>query len=186
MSEDWPMPRIVLVGLLAALVAFVLGVLFGHFLPRAQTVEITKEVAKTVLVEDTAAQAELVELRAQVETLRRHTQVITTTLDKPDGTRRTRTVVDAREERSSEAHVQMSESGRSQASTAIASESEHESHKTTTFLPQWRLGPMVGLDWHSGQRTYGGLVERRILGPISLGVWGLSSGQAGAVVTAEF
>jgi hypothetical protein len=61
--------------------------------------------------------------------------------------------------------------------------------------PQWKITPMVGVNIRdiqiaqgltTGPLTYGGMVERRIIGPVFAGVWGLSSGQAGIAVTVEF
>ncbi|NDD84290.1 hypothetical protein EBZ38_08475 [bacterium] len=57
-------------------------------------------------------------------------------------------------------------------------------------LPDWRISPMVGLDFKNGlqssQVVYGGEVQRRILGSVSAGAWGLSSGVAGVSVSLEF
>lgn len=46
-------------------------------------------------------------------------------------------------------------------------------------LPDWRLSGMVGLDIPGAHAVYGASVERRILGPIHVGAWGLSSGSFG-------
>lgn len=58
--------------------------------------------------------------------------------------------------------------------------------------PDWRVGALVGGSLTapmlplSGPLAVGVIVERRIIGPVSLGVWGLSSGQAGVAITGEF
>jgi hypothetical protein len=61
--------------------------------------------------------------------------------------------------------------------------------------PDWKVTPMVGLDVPrviqnpvaaQSAIVFGGQVERRILGPISAGAWGLSNGNAGVSVTVEF
>jgi hypothetical protein len=61
--------------------------------------------------------------------------------------------------------------------------------------PQWKLTPMVGVNVRdfqisqsltTGPLTYGGMAERRIVGPIFLGVWGMSSGSGGIAATVEF
>ena len=57
--------------------------------------------------------------------------------------------------------------------------------------PQWRAGPMVGYDLGRWSQpglalSYGAMVERRVLGPVSIGVWGLSSAVAGVTATIEF
>jgi uncharacterized membrane-anchored protein YhcB (DUF1043 family) len=67
--------------------------------------------------------------------------------------------------------------------------------KISPALPQWRVGALVGVNmpgWGSpvaplrGPFSYGGEVQRRILGPIWIGIWAVSSGQGGAAVELEF
>lgn len=56
----------------------------------------------------------------------------------------------------------------------------------------WRVSALAGADLRTVSMTappawvLGGLVERRIVGPISLGAWGLSSGAAGLSLSLEF
>lgn len=66
-----------------------------------------------------------------------------------------------------------------------------EKERLVTSRPDWRVSPMVGVSstsdgWVKGNVTYGGMVERRIIGGVSIGVWGLTSGQAGVGVSFEF
>lgn len=61
-------------------------------------------------------------------------------------------------------------------------------------LAQWRAGPMVGVAFNSKPSfngvVYGGEVERRILGPFWLGVWGAGNtkvgGSTGLKLSVEF
>lgn len=57
-------------------------------------------------------------------------------------------------------------------------------------LPDWRLTPMVGVNVKNGLKAsefvYGGEVQRRIAGPVSVGAWGLSSGTFGISASLEF
>lgn len=55
-----------------------------------------------------------------------------------------------------------------------------------TPLPDWRVSGMVGLEIDRVAPVYGLQVERRILGPIHLGVWGLSAGAVGLGVSVAF
>lgn len=57
-------------------------------------------------------------------------------------------------------------------------------------LPDWRLTPMIGFNVSNGfstnQFVYGGEIQRRVLGPVSIGAWGLSSGTVGVSASLEF
>lgn len=66
---------------------------------------------------------------------------------------------------------------------------QDERHTKTVerSAPDWRVGGLVGVTLQPALRpVYGLHVERRILGPVSLGAWGLSSGVIGASLSAEF
>lgn len=60
--------------------------------------------------------------------------------------------------------------------------------------PQWRVGALAGFDVRNarllsrgpGPPIFGALIERRVIGPVSVGAWGLHTGQGGLVVTLEF
>jgi len=55
-----------------------------------------------------------------------------------------------------------------------------------TPLPDWRVGGLVGLELDAGAPVYGLQLERRLLGPIHVGAWGLSSGAVGIGVSVTF
>lgn len=55
-----------------------------------------------------------------------------------------------------------------------------------TPLPDWRVGAMIGVDLSSPGPAYGLQVERRILGPIHVGAWGMSTGAVGIGVSVTF
>lgn len=61
--------------------------------------------------------------------------------------------------------------------------------------PQWKVSPLVGVNIRdlslgqgltTGPLAFGVKVDRRIVGPVFLGAWGISSGQAGLSVGMEF
>ena len=57
----------------------------------------------------------------------------------------------------------------------------------TNDKPQWKVAAMTGLNIHSlSVPVYGGQVERRIIGPISAGIWGLNNGTGGVQLSLEF
>lgn len=55
-----------------------------------------------------------------------------------------------------------------------------------TPLPDWRVGAMVGVDLGGPSVAYGAQIERRILGPIYVGAWGLSNGAGGVAIGIPF
>lgn len=61
----------------------------------------------------------------------------------------------------------------------------------TTSRPDWRVGVLVGASWQApavplaGPLVVGGIVERRIVGGLSIGAWGTTQA-AGAALTFEF
>lgn len=68
-----------------------------------------------------------------------------------------------------------------------------ESSKVTTSRPDWRVTLQLGATWKEPAvrlgdtpLVIGGSVERRVIGPFSLGAWGSTSGAAGVSVSGEF
>jgi hypothetical protein len=130
------------------------------------------------LKEDLAAREQVRELRARLEVATRRTVVDTTTTYTPTGKLAKKTVhEDTHADRVSDARVATA------TDTAVTSHTEStvERHR-----PDWRLGPMAGVDVRTGAFSFGGQVERRILGPFSAGAWGLSNGIVGLSLTVEF
>ena len=67
-----------------------------------------------------------------------------------------------------------------------------ETSKVTASRPDWRVGVLAGAAWTppaltiAGPLVLGVQVERRIIGPFSLGAWGSTVGAAGLSVSGEF
>lgn len=131
------------------------------------------------LVEDTAARERVYQLEAQLATMKRDSRRETVRVVRVDGSSETRTVVDTHVERAVDARRETE--ARREVATHTAAE-----RTVTAARPDWRVGPMVGFDFRSGTVAYGGQVERRILGPVSVGAFGLSSGVAGVSLSLEF
>jgi hypothetical protein len=81
--------------------------------------------------------------------------------------------------------------------TQVNAEEKHEAssqttEKATTHVespkrPDWRVGALVGVQPRVPlEPLYGALVERRVLGPVSVGAWGVYRGPVGLAVTVEF
>lgn len=66
-----------------------------------------------------------------------------------------------------------------------ATEADH--HDETTYNTQkWDLVGLAGVDVPRNRQVYGGAVDYRLLGPITIGAWGLSSGAAGLSLGLRF
>lgn len=65
---------------------------------------------------------------------------------------------------------------------------DRASEKTVErYAPDWNIGVMTGPSFgRSHGATYGAMVERRVLGPIWLGAWGMSSKEAGIIIGLQF
>lgn len=70
---------------------------------------------------------------------------------------------------------------------------EHEVTKTVTVdkPKDWHVSALVGAPVHLkplgvGPPVFGAGIERRVLGPVSFGIWGLSSGEFGASLGVAF
>jgi hypothetical protein len=162
----------------AVLVAVPLAFLTGRFV--APTRVQTRDVERVVYRDRTVSVAVAAKTETRAET--RHT--VRTRVTRPDGTREERT------ETTRGVDVERTEK------TASAQTVERErlvyrdrSVTVERSRPDWRVGALVGVDpFHqlSGSLLYGGHVERRVLGPVWLGAWGLSSRAVGLSLSFEF
>lgn len=71
-----------------------------------------------------------------------------------------------------------------EASKASARVEQSLSLVEPSALPDWRVSGLVGLSRQD--LVYGASIERRVLGPVHAGVWGLSSGAVGLSVGFDF
>lgn len=160
--------------LLAVLVAFFVGRLTAP--PKIQEVERERVVYQDRIIEKV--------VHAKAQDVERRVVVYRDRIVQPDGTRVEREV-----ERSAEA-VRTIEAIHEDAQHELIAEG-HAERKITTVLPSWRVGALVGgqirLDSAlSLTPSYGALVERRIVGPMSAGAWALNDGTIGLLLTMEF
>lgn len=143
-----------------------------------ETVEVVKEVRVAYTVyRTTEAVAE-----------RRNVRETTHTERRPDGTEvSVRETVDL-------THIDTARTaeGESVARTETARTTDIRT-VTEYRRPDWRLTALVGVQLRIAPSTslfgpvvYGGQLERRIVGPVYLGAWGLSSGVAGASLSLAF
>lgn len=73
------------------------------------------------------------------------------------------------------------------------SERRDEASRVTVSRPDWRVGVLVGATWKEPALrlgdtplVLGATVERRIIGPFSMGAWGTTQGAAGLSLAGEF
>jgi uncharacterized protein HemX len=155
------------------------GYAFGRF-SAPDRVEV-REVVKVVEKEDTRAREQVIALTQQLETLKRHTRREETTL--PDGTRHV--VEETKTERTADTRTVTDATKESHTVKESTRETVKES-LTVRSRPDWRVSGLVGVDLPTLTPTYGAQVDRRILGPLSLGLWGNSARQVGIAISMEF
>jgi hypothetical protein len=119
----------------------------------------------------------------------------TTEVERPDGTKE-KTTEETTEENEVEKQIEVRYVDRVvEKQVEVVKEVEKEVEKIVEKpLPGWRLSPMIGLNvpgvLESGlsdrQLVFGLEIQRRIVGPLSGGVWGLNNGTVGASFSLEF
>lgn len=82
---------------------------------------------------------------------------------------------------------------RSEAIAVVAdTAAKHHDQTVTAYRPEWRLNLLAGASLQTptlplaGPLVVGVEVSRRVLGPVWVGVWGLTAGTAGVSVGVEF
>lgn len=131
------------------------------------------------LVEDTAARERVKELSQQVENLKKNVRVEIVEVVRPDGTKEKKTTTDVK--------IDKTTTGVKTVTVDREVEKRVEIDRLVDrSRPDWRVGPMIGFDVRTGTLGYGGQIERRIAGPFSIGVWGMTPGVFGLTVGLEF
>ncbi len=162
------LPRVVLIAL--GVIAIAGG---GYALGRYGAPERTAE--------DTRAQERVRALTEELTTLKRHTRTETVITYAPTGKPATKTT-------RTDTHVDRVKT----AGTSVDTSRDLYTVKTAeSKRPDWKVTGLVGLDAPSLLRggvvpVYGGLIQRRIVGPFSAGAWGLSTGAVGVSLSVEF
>lgn len=66
---------------------------------------------------------------------------------------------------------------------------EHDKSKqviTSNEKPQYKVSALMGFDYDNSKRVYGAAIERRIVGPVSAGLWGTTNKEIGVSLSVEF
>jgi hypothetical protein len=135
----------------------------------------TKTVIKTVTVEVEKKTSD----KTQDTEKNKHKKVIITETTYPDGRKEKVTVIDYdfKEVTHSDQH-----------DTSDTSKTTSDSKEVSRAGPKWHIAGLGGLDIHSSLVTpvYGAAVSRDILGPISVGAFGLTNGVGGVSIGISF
>ena len=116
-----------------------------------------KEVIKTVEVIKT------------ITVVQHDTVTVTKEITKPDGTKEVDTTVTDKDK-----------------DTTDSSMKESASESITNVKPQWKAQALYGYNVTELRPVYGANIERRIIGPISAGLWGNTDHALGVSVSIEF
>lgn len=159
-------------GVLAAILALGVAFAFGRY-TAPEKVKIEKEIVK---VEDTRKEeTKNVSTDSQRD---KRVEKVTTEVVRPDGTRETTTrlVEDTKSTRSRDSATDSREESHT-ASTEKSSETiEYGRNKLSLSV---LAGAPISFSSGPGSMIYGGHISRNFLGPITIGVWGLSNGTGG-------
>lgn len=176
LAKHW---RLVGVSLLA------IGLICGSFAAgRASVPELPARVVERVEYRDRVVE-KVVEVKAKDEAKAKTVVVYRDRLVKPDGTK-----IEHEVERSDSVQVTDTKTatvGEMDAARDLKTERVVEAQR-----PQWRVSALAGvtnprLSPLSVEKTFGVMVERRVVGPVSAGVWALSGGPSlGLALSVEF
>lgn len=165
----------ILIAILALLIAFA----FGRFTAPAKVVQ-TKE--KTTTSEQTKEQTTNASQDAERN---RHIERTTTEITKPDGTREVVTKVT--EDSSTSRSSQSTTDNRQESSQASSEKSSKEITYGRDKVTIAALGGVsISFANGFGAPVYGAIISKPILGPITVGIWGLSNGVGGAAIGLTF
>lgn len=149
---------------LVGLVLVLVGYAFGRYVQPATVItktedhEVIKYVERTTKEKDNNKDIVIIETRLPDGTIRKETHIV----DKG------RVIIDKSKEGSD------------------TKDSKSETIVSNT-KPQWKAAGLLGVaDYSLSNRIYGLEIERRILGPIFVGAWGMTNKQLGVSVGLEF
>jgi hypothetical protein len=177
---------------LAAMLAVALAYALGRYgVPERVVVTErvrVEQVEHQVVVTQERVRVERVEVAQAARAVHREQ----TTTRQPNGAVQTRVVEDERAEasRGTVERSQADTQARAE-STRTEKEDAQASRTVEAARPAWRVHALVGVrlsDVLGGKLApaYGAALERRVLGPLSVGAWGLSTGTVGVSVSLEF
>lgn len=163
-----------MISLKALLIFIVVAFAFGFYMA-PEKIKIQKEIQ---YVESTKKQSD--ESAKQDSQRDKRVEKTTTEITRPDGTKEvsTRTVEDSTTSRKSEsARNERDESNKTSTEKETKEITAGRNHLTISALagPQLKLSSGVSL----GPLVYGAHITRPLLGPITVGLWGMSSGSGG-------
>lgn len=190
----WQNHKKTIIAIAAVLLALILGYGGGRYAQPAKVVE--KEKIVTQIQEKLVYQDRVVVQKVLVEVEKKHEHVETTTTKKPDGEVVTTTKTDTNTDETTKENETKTEEKVVYKDRIVQQVVEKE--KLVLRQPDWRIAAGVGVSipHYLGQQDVGvpipyGLViqaeaDRRIIGPVWLGVFGNTQGTAGLMLSAVF
>lgn len=163
-------------------VGIIIAFFVGKYSTATKTVEVEKTVYKDRVVEKVVEVEKKVEVEGKTKVIYR-TKVVTkegetriVEVEKEETKKETKTDTDTKTDKDSTKDVVI-----------------EKSKVVEQARPQWKVGALVGYDWKPVPSvdfgrglSLGVHAERRIAGPVWIGVWGLHTGSAGVSVSVEF
>ena len=176
------------------LVALLLAFFAGRYGTPTKTVTVHAETDHTAETQLAQARAQINTLSEQVKTLNTRKHEVKTVYVTRDGTKTEQDVTDTDTEQTATAQTETQKVATAQTETHV--DTTHTASTTTTvtaYRPEWRVSLLAGADMLHldrpqlfGPIQLGAMVERRILGPVWVGAFGLSSGVGGLALSVEF
>jgi hypothetical protein len=174
-----PETKKVLALALVGITALLTGYGYGRFSAPDKTVQTDHSAELQSLRQQLAA------VTAENSSLKRHTVKTTIVEYAPTGKPASKKITE-------DTHVDLTKDLKTDVKASTDVHSAKLVEKTLTQereRPNWKVSALVGFDLATRSPVYGGKIERRILGPLSLGVWGTTSGglpTVGISATLEF
>lgn len=188
LKKHWPKLAGVIVVALLCLASFSFG---RAMVPPAEV----KIVEKVVTVEVEKLVEKLVEKKVLVADTSQKVRRVERVIERPDGTKETVRTEDVDSDTSTKV---VEDKATERVVEKIMTIEKEKLVEVSKPAPDWRVAPLVGVNIPElpslltgpydplRHTTFGVAVERRILGPVALSAFGLTSGQVGLGVSFEF
>lgn len=170
-------PRARIIVGLVCLGLLLAGVAIGRF---SRPAKVTEKAAQT---DTSALEAKILTLESKLRVAESEAHRTETTVIEPSG----KTTITKTED--TKAKTTTAETVKVDSKVEAVTSTVKKTEKVTEARPSWKLTPMAGLSAPTGAFVFGGMVEHRLAGPVSVGGWALAGGgtfAAGISASVEF